>query len=33
MVLCDIASADIEDDFPGVPVEGAMLPSVNARFV
>ena len=32
-VLCDIAIADAEDDFPGVPVEGAVLPAVTARCV
>lgn len=32
-VLCDIAIADAEDDFPGVHVEGAVLPAVTARCV
>lgn len=29
----DIDIADVEDDFPGVLVEGAMLLAVDARFV
>lgn len=32
-VLLDITFADAKDAFPNVPVEGAVLPAVSARFV
>lgn len=32
-LFCNIAFADIKDDFPGVPAEGAVLLSVNTRLV
>lgn len=31
--VCDIKTADVKDDLPSVPDEGALLPAINARFV